>query len=63
MNAVKVKIYEQILKDICNKYDGAEDFFNEKIEELCSHEKLFLEEIIYFGFSVCVLLLAFVALK
>lgn len=42
-----------VLKEICNSYDAAEDLLktiNGKIEEICSHEKLFIEDLIYFHY-------------
>ena len=35
-------------KEVSEKYDGAEDFINLRIEEICSHEKLSAKEVIYF---------------
>ena len=32
MNVNKVNIYKQVLRDICNKYEGAKDFINKRIE-------------------------------
>ena len=48
MNNIKIKINKKILKEICEKYDGAEDFINDRIKEICSHQKLFAEEVTYF---------------
>ena len=31
-----IKEYEKTLKEICEKYEGAEDFFNKKLDEICS---------------------------
>ena len=45
-----------VIKEICEKYDGEEEFNNDRIEEICSHEKLSVEEVIYF-------LLAFFKIK
>ena len=53
MNATKVKIYKQLLRDICNKYVRAEKYINEKIKEICSHEKLSVEEVVYFLKGLC----------
>ena len=48
MNNAKIKVYKKVLKEICEKYDGAEIFVNDRIEEICSHEKSFGEELTYF---------------
>ena len=66
MNIIKIKVYKKSLTQICEKYDGAKSFINERIEEICSHEKLSAEEVIYFlvsFFTVYVFSLAFLALK
>ena len=33
MNSIRIKVYEKVRKDICEKHDGAEDFINETIED------------------------------
>ena len=42
MNDIKVKVLKKVLKEICEKYERAEYFINKKLDELCSHENLFL---------------------
>ena len=56
MSNIRIKVYKKFLKEICEKHDGAQDFINEKIEEICSHEKLSAEEAIYFSFYVFLVL-------
>ena len=56
MNNIKIKVYMNVIKEICEKYNGEEEFNNDRIEEICSHEKLSVEEVIYF-------LLAFFKIK
>ena len=48
MNNLKIKICKRVLKEVSKKCDGAEDFINSRIEEICSQEKLSAEEEIYF---------------
>ena len=36
MNILKIKIYKRVLKDASEKYEGAEEFRNSRIEEICS---------------------------
>ena len=48
MNVIKVRVHKQVLKEIYHKYDGAEDFINERIEVVCFHEKLSVEKVTYF---------------
>ena len=40
MNRVKLKIHKEVLKEVRVHFDGAEDFINSKIKEICSQEKL-----------------------
>ena len=48
MNNLKIKVYKTIIKEVAEKYDTAEDFTNNRIDEICSQEKLSTEEVIYF---------------
>ena len=59
MNNSEIKIYKTVLKEVSEKHDGAEDFINRTIEEICYQEKLFAEEVIYF---LC-FLVSFLAVK
>ena len=48
MNNLKTKIYKKVLKKISEKYERAEEFINSRIKEICSQEKLPVEEISIF---------------
>ena len=48
MSILKIKIYKRVLKDVSGKYEGAEEFINSRIEEICFQEKLSVEEVICF---------------
>ena len=57
---IRIKVYKKLLTEICDKYDGVDDFINDRIEQLSA------EEVIYFlvsFFRVFVFLLALLALK
>ena len=43
MNNLKIKVYKRVLKEVSKKFDGAEDFMNSRIEEICSQGKLSAE--------------------
>lgn len=65
MNNIRIFI-QNFLKEIFEKCDGAEDFISDRIEEICSHEKLTVEEVIFFllvFFRAYVFLLAFFSIK
>ena len=51
MNILKKKIYKRVLKDVSEKYEGTEEFINSWTEEICSQEKLSVEESIFYFFS------------
>ena len=36
MNNIKVKVYNRLLKEISEKYEGAEDFTINRIDKICS---------------------------
>ena len=44
----KDKNIQKSTQDVSEKYEGAEEFINSRIEEICFQEKLSVEEVIYF---------------
>ena len=45
-NTKKLNVYKKVLQELCEKFDGAEEFIREKIEGICSEEKvLSVEEV------------------
>ena len=50
MNEEKFKVYRRVMKEVGEKYDGAEDFINNRSDEIFSHEQLSAEEVIFFFF-------------
>ena len=48
MNNIKVKLYKKVLKEVAEKYEGAESFLNNRIDEICSQQMLSAEGVIYF---------------
>ena len=47
MNNAKLNVYKKVLQEVWEKFNGAEDFIKERIEELCSNGKLSVEEVTY----------------
>ena len=39
MNNTKMNIYKNVLLEVCEKFNDAEAFFRERIEELCNEKK------------------------
>ena len=52
MNYVKLNVYKKVLQEVCEKFDGAEEFIKEKIEEICTNGKLSVEEVTYFLWKI-----------
>ena len=48
MNCLKIEVYNKVLKEVSEKYETAEELINSRSDEICSQEKLFPEEVIYF---------------
>ena len=48
MIILNVKVYKRLLKAASEKYEGAEVYINSWIDEICSQEKLFPKEVMYF---------------
>ena len=47
MNNTKLNVYKKVLQEVWEKFNGAEDFIKERIEELCNNGKLSVEEVTY----------------
>ena len=47
MNSTKINIYKKVLQEVCEKFNGAEAFVRERIEELCSEKKSSAKEVTY----------------
>ena len=51
MNNIKVEVYKKnsrVLNEVAEKYNGAEDFINNRTAEICSQEKLSAKKVIHF---------------
>ena len=51
MNKTKLNLYKNVLHEVCEKFHGAEEFINQKIEKICSQEKSSVEEVTYFVYE------------
>ena len=47
MNNTKTNVYKKVLQELCENFNGAEGYIKERIEELCSENKLSVEEVTY----------------
>ena len=48
MSNTKLNVYKKVLQEVCEKFNGAEQYIKERIEVLCSESKLSAEEVTYF---------------
>ena len=47
MTNAKLNVYKIVLQEICEKFNGTEEFIKERIEELSNEKKLSEEEVTY----------------
>ena len=48
MNKTKAEVYREVLRDIFQNFESAENFFKQWIEETCEWRKISVEEVFYF---------------
>ena len=41
----KNRIYRKIIEDMCDKYDGAKEFIDNRIKELCAQDRILINEV------------------
>ena len=46
-NNTKLNVYKNMLQEVCEKFDRAKEFIRDKVEDICSNEKLSVEEVTY----------------
>ena len=46
----QIKIYQKLLSELGRKYDGAEDFINSRVKELCLEHGILEEEVCLYIF-------------
>ena len=51
MNSAKLNVYRKVLQEIWEKFDGAEEFIRDRIQEICCNKKLSAEEVTYFAYK------------
>ena len=47
MMNTKLNVYKTVLQGVCGKFNCAEVYIRERIEELCSERKFSVEEVTY----------------
>ena len=53
MSNAKLNVYRKVLQEVCEKFNGAEQYIQEKIEVLCSESKLSAEEVTRKNYKFC----------
>ena len=51
MNSAKLNVYRKVLQEIWEKFDGAEEFIRDRIQEIYCNKKLSAEEVTYFAYE------------
>ena len=51
MNSTKININNKVLQEVCEKFNDAEAFVKERIEELCNERKLSAQEVTYLVYN------------
>ena len=47
MSNTKLNVYKKVLQEVCEKFNGAEQYIKERIKELWSESKLSIDEVTY----------------
>ena len=50
----QIKIYQKLVSELGRKYDGAEDFINTRVKELCLEHGILEEEVRLYILLCCV---------
>ena len=48
MNKTKIEVYREVLRDVSQNFEGAEDFIKQRIDEICEWIKNSVKEVFYF---------------
>ena len=47
MANTKLNVYKIVLQQVCEKFDGAEEYIRKRTDELCNKKKLSAKEVTY----------------
>ena len=59
----QIKIYQKLVRELGGRYDGAEDFINSRVKELCLEHGILEQEVRLYTFLCCVYSLVTNAVK
>ena len=57
MSETKVEFYREVLREVSQNFEEAENLIKQQIEEICEWKKISVEEVIYL--YICLMLLVF----
>ena len=57
MSKTKVEFYREVLREVSQNFEEAENLIKQQIEEICEWKKISVEEVIYL--YICLMLLVF----
>ena len=53
MNKAMVEVYIELLRDVFQNLEGAENFIKQRIEEICEWKKISVDEVLHFYIFFC----------
>ena len=52
MNKTKLDVYREVLRDVSQNFEGAENVIKQRIEKICERKNKSVEEVFYFHISL-----------
>ena len=52
MNKTKLDVYRELLRDVSQNFEGAENVIKQRIEKICERKNKSVEEVFYFHISL-----------
>ena len=56
MNKTKLDVYREVLRDVSQNFEGAENVIKQRIEKICERKNKSVEEVFYFHISLVFLI-------
>ena len=56
MNKTKLDVYREVLRDVSQNFEGAENVIKQWIEKICERKNKSVEEVFYFHISLVFLI-------
>ena len=50
MKKTKVEIYQEVLRDVSQNFQGTKKFIKQRIQEICNRKKISVKKAIYFSY-------------